>query len=369
MLLNSDNFLAGLLYQWALVPTERDVRRIAEMTADCTLIVDNCCLGVYLHDPRCICKEAKTKTRRKNKEDVVLDSLFWPVMPQSTVNERLDSSGQPHVIQPYNVPPPQNDVYQAHDRAVFSMWMHFVDSCMANQETKVGPNGVPACFMAPDVPINRYTNMRRLPVFVALSRGENEQSLPSQLTQVNHHQSLGQAPRQRCLTPMISPIAGPMQSPQAAWQTPLPASADSSQFSGAYSGRLLLSDTHHQYVSEDESEDLHPYGFMPQRTLFPEEHMRCSRGNPSPVTVTASFLHSPSITGASSAGDFPAIKLPSTGVNDFPAVNVSAFPSEDGSTSEMRRPVPKGVMDGESMGNNWSVFGASMGGDETMHFA
>jgi hypothetical protein len=74
-------------------------------------------------------REAKTKTRKKNKEDIIIDSLFWPVLPFAAVNQRLDSSRQPHVIQRYSVPPPQQDQYHRHDAAVYSMWMHFVTFC------------------------------------------------------------------------------------------------------------------------------------------------------------------------------------------------------------------------------------------------
>ena len=66
-------------------------------------------LQVYLHDPRLMSRDAKTKTRKKNKEDIIIDSLFWPVLPFTAVNQRLDSSRQPHVIQRYSVPPPQGD--------------------------------------------------------------------------------------------------------------------------------------------------------------------------------------------------------------------------------------------------------------------
>ena len=84
---------------------------------------------VYLHDPRLMSREAKTKTRRKNKEDVVIDSLFWPVLPPEMVNQKLDMNRQPHVIQRYNVPSPQNDQFRRHDQAVYSMWQHFVTAC------------------------------------------------------------------------------------------------------------------------------------------------------------------------------------------------------------------------------------------------
>jgi hypothetical protein len=142
------------------------------------------CLGVYLHDPRCICREAKTKTRRKNKEDVVLDSMFWPVMPVPLISQKLDSTRQPHVIQPFNVPMPINDEYCRHDQAVYSLWMHFVDFCVANNESSpilknlangqtISQGSVLPCFSAPDTPMNAYTHLFRLPVFRKLSSGES----------------------------------------------------------------------------------------------------------------------------------------------------------------------------------------------------
>ena len=52
-----------------------------------------------------------------------------PVLPFHEVNYRLDSNHQPHVIQRYGVPCPQNNQYRRHDEAVYSMWMHFVTFC------------------------------------------------------------------------------------------------------------------------------------------------------------------------------------------------------------------------------------------------
>jgi hypothetical protein len=129
---------------------------------------------VYLHDPRIICREAKTKTRRKNEEDSVVDSLFWPVMPYNAVAGKMDSNRQPHVIQPYTVPPPQSDQFYRHDQAVYSMWMHFVDYCSAcnsKSEMLVSKYVETACFQAPDQPYNAYTKQARLPVFRTLSQG------------------------------------------------------------------------------------------------------------------------------------------------------------------------------------------------------
>ena len=39
------------------------------------------------------------------------------------MNQRVDNNNQPHVIQRYHVPSPQNNQYRRHDEAVYSMWM------------------------------------------------------------------------------------------------------------------------------------------------------------------------------------------------------------------------------------------------------
>jgi hypothetical protein len=125
---------------------------------------------VYLHDPRIICREAKTKTRRKNKEDTVSDSYYWPIMSFQQVAGKLDANRQPHVIQPYIVPPAVNDEFTRHDEAVHSLWMHFVDLCAATAaSTNIQDCESMPCYMAPDIPTNAYTKLPRLQVFRALS--------------------------------------------------------------------------------------------------------------------------------------------------------------------------------------------------------
>lgn len=209
----------------------------------------------------------------------MLDSLFWPVMPQSMVNEKLDSNGQPHVIQAYSVPQPQNDQYQDHDRAVFSMWMHFVDSCLANQDSKSGAL-MSACYSAPNTLLNRYTNMKRLPVFLTLSRGDSLD------TRKQTH-------------PLACP-SSPCFAPISHWETP--------QHTATYRQR---SSTPSSLISQplplrmdslslqDDEHELQQF-LPPHMPLFPdsssESHCLLSSSrdsHASPVTVTASFLHSP----------------------------------------------------------------------------
>lgn len=111
----------------------------------------------------------------------MLDSFFWPVMPYSVVASKLDKSHQPDVIQPYNVPPPQKDEFHRHDLAAYSIWMHFVDSCLAITESAncVDADKAP-CFSAPDLPFNSHTELPRLPIFRALSAGPLVAQQPQQ---------------------------------------------------------------------------------------------------------------------------------------------------------------------------------------------
>lgn len=102
--------------------------------------------------------------KKKNKEDLIADTLFWPVMPTAAVMEKLDEYDRPHIIQPYIVPFPQlhwrppsvnhkkskHSSHQTthspdysevanvtvgsyHDHALYSLWMHFVEYCQTLQ--------------------------------------------------------------------------------------------------------------------------------------------------------------------------------------------------------------------------------------------
>ncbi len=91
-------------------------------------------------------------------------------MPYPMVAAKLDMNRQPHVIQPYSVPLPQADQYQKHDATVYSMWMHFVDFCLATSDSNNARHADSApCFAAPNVPINAYTGEARLKFFQFLS--------------------------------------------------------------------------------------------------------------------------------------------------------------------------------------------------------
>ena len=80
-------------------------------------------------------------------------------------------TGQPHCIQQYNVPIPQNDEYQKHDEAVFSMWQHFVATCMITGDeynTDRADINVKN-FLNEEIYENLQTGMPRLDVFYSIS--------------------------------------------------------------------------------------------------------------------------------------------------------------------------------------------------------
>ena len=135
----------------------------------------------FLHDPRISSNSAeKFKTpRRKNKEDIVLDGLFWPIMPLHLVNRYLEhKSNKPNAFQEYNVPYPQNDQYKHHDESIYSIWMHFVTFCLHLQKTS--SNLQKYSFVNKVIanePVNYFSRRKRLNVFVELSKGVSQEVL------------------------------------------------------------------------------------------------------------------------------------------------------------------------------------------------
>jgi hypothetical protein len=143
---------------------------------------------VYLHDPRIISRNVKSKSRRKNKDDVVSDAWFWPVM----LDEDLvtDHSSQPIVNQFYHVPLPRLEQANSHNRSVYSMWMHFVEFCI-DLSTKPSEkasfsliHSQHQVFCHPEELgdfrsgrkkssqyVNMYTGEKRLRVFIQLGKG------------------------------------------------------------------------------------------------------------------------------------------------------------------------------------------------------
>lgn len=130
---------------------------------------------VYLHDPRVLCKSAKSKSRKKNKDDTAVDSLFWPFV--SIHSNHAPSS------QVYNVPAPQTDkpFVSYHDEAMYSLWNSFIECCMAinlatsvRESMSMQPSLIPyesenrSIFNEYEA-VNKYTGRRRLNIFLELS--------------------------------------------------------------------------------------------------------------------------------------------------------------------------------------------------------
>lgn len=80
----------------------------------------------------------------------------------------------PHISQPYLVPAPNSysHINSNNDRAVFSMWEHFLDFCKADAMSIVTvPRNVPP--LNAYAPTNPYTGRKRLPVLAKLSQSKS----------------------------------------------------------------------------------------------------------------------------------------------------------------------------------------------------
>ncbi len=116
------------------------------------------------------------KTKRKNKEDIVSDSMFWPIMPYSSNS----------VENEYDVPHPESDQYVVHDTYLFSMWKHYVGVCQhVTLEQSLPSLGSfahgkakrqIASMVNTSQIMNTHVNLNRLDVFCELAKGY---SIPS----------------------------------------------------------------------------------------------------------------------------------------------------------------------------------------------
>lgn len=160
------------------------------ISTGCCPYKDRC---IYLHDPRVqSIAQSSGKTRAKNKEDIVVDSFFWPMLKYNSKS----------VEDEYDVPIPEKDDFEGHDEAIYSIWQHYVDFCIvstvAHSKTiafdhkSVSSRNVDAKKVLKKYShrsgvrepldqqrndgVNRYISKDRLLVFQDLSRGDS--SLP-----------------------------------------------------------------------------------------------------------------------------------------------------------------------------------------------
>lgn len=88
-------------------------------------------------------------------------------MTQDFNRRRVDASGQPIVVQCYNVPFPKYDQYHRHDSALYSLWNHFIEFCMKDAEDNRHS------VITNDTFMNPFIQKRRLPVFIALAHSND----------------------------------------------------------------------------------------------------------------------------------------------------------------------------------------------------
>lgn len=167
------------LEQSGKVPSKEKFRRMACNTYICCggcPYSDRC---VFLHDSRLEYKYARNRPSKQTKHSIgPKDTFFWPDMRKDHIYQRLDHMGLPDVHQSYQIPShfchPMADV---HNKAIFSIWGHFVDFCM-----KSSWENCPKQFYKRDsydeedclCTANKYLpESKRLDVFVTLSCGMN----------------------------------------------------------------------------------------------------------------------------------------------------------------------------------------------------
>lgn len=142
---------------------------------------------MFLHDPRCIASNVYFPGgKKKSKEELCVDGLFWPTLTKEQVSGKLDSRKLPHISQPYDVPQPATHPQQhshapstgtvsihitkGHAWAVYSVWQHYLDFLYVDELSVVRvPRQVSALTFDPWQPVNGHTGKARLPVFVQLA--------------------------------------------------------------------------------------------------------------------------------------------------------------------------------------------------------
>jgi hypothetical protein len=126
----------------------------------------------FLHDPRIIAQDSRSRIRSKTREEKTTDSLFWPVMTLEQITMCVDTYNQPNAVQEYMVPP---ILCNKHDEAVYSLWMHFVEFCQRTRIAERSSRPRKMMLLITDYDaceiINKYTNKKRLSIFIELSLG------------------------------------------------------------------------------------------------------------------------------------------------------------------------------------------------------
>lgn len=169
----SDQYSTGqyeyLLYRLELsgrVPSKEKFRRMACVTCiscgGCPYN-DRC---VFLHDPRTKLNGIRLKASKtlRNSSMNSKDSFYWPDMKKVEVFRHLDIQGLPDSNQRYEIPETFSKISSSthHDRAVFSIWNHFISVCCDAIKSSHSFNS--------NNPMNYHVkSMKRLRIFIQLS--------------------------------------------------------------------------------------------------------------------------------------------------------------------------------------------------------
>ena len=138
---------------------------------------------VFLHDPRLCCSRINKNSVQKipyifkAKGRVSKDTFYWPDMSKEQIQLCYESdTGLPSCDQPYEVPTSfsevQKDGNSFHNRALFSLWNHFVDYIVSVNLDQVQVQQQSAS-EEKQTANKHLTSTSRLPIFVNLASFDN----------------------------------------------------------------------------------------------------------------------------------------------------------------------------------------------------
>jgi hypothetical protein len=111
----------------------------------------------FLHDSRISShsSEKRHSTRRRNVDETITDSFYWPPMPSI---QSMRGNNCPYIV--FITHPVNREEFPREVEYVFSMWNHFVDylTCKTSD---------------PRSPQNEYMHRPRLSVFINLAQGKS----------------------------------------------------------------------------------------------------------------------------------------------------------------------------------------------------
>ncbi len=217
-----------------------------------------------------ICQLAHSTSRLKNKEDNVVDSFFWPLTSQDPNSTKKSN----HNFRSYAVPAPKNDQYKLHDQALYSLWMHYVEFCRMTAKCHKSNNAPKMA--SQDLPINIFTQRKRLPVFQLISGNGGAALSKDEIMSALCDRSVpaAQQPVAQQTTRSSSPPTIAATPAKAQQFKQVPAIAPHKQSPTSVSARFTFAAQGEQYSAKANHYQQQQFAYEKQ---YFEEHKQCSQ--------------------------------------------------------------------------------------------